>query len=356
MHQHLSLSFAATAALALTTPFAIAQSYVVSPSACTVHEGGSNNNFPFQSTFRYQQVHGDLKGTARSFKGLAWRRDGTTTTTQPARTQNIELWMGDGDFAMLSTTFASNYVNTPVQVFTPKNVNLPDHTARADFQPAPWDVNLAFDTPYSYAGIKDITYEVVIHTSSIASTSYVCDAYSGTTLTAGFTTSGTGCTTANGVMKLRTNINSSTSTNAWTVSWSVSGAPSSATTAIMTGFTNPNAPIFGLCSGANLYTDALLFTLTATSTTTGTLTQPSPALSLPFDPYLVGFTVHAQAASIDNTQTGLPVAASNGNTASLPPLMPVPAVQIGRVYASGTPTATTGSMSNASGLVTRFQY
>ena len=348
---------AAVAAIVVaSTSLAWAQSYVVSPSPMAVHEGSTSNNFPFQSTFHYQQVHGDLTGAAKSFSGLAWRRDAATTTAQPGRTQDIEIFMGDGDYTQLSTTFAANYLNTPVLVFTRKAVTLPDHSTRPDFQPAPWDINVLFDTPYSYAGVNDIVYEVIIHTSSIASTSYLCDAYSPTTVSAAFTTSGIGCTTSNGVMKLRSNINSSTTTNTWTWSFAVTDGPPTAMTAVMVGFSNPNVPIFGLCAGANLYTDALLFTSTGTTTSTGSLTRPSPALSVAFDPAFVGFVVHSQAASIDATQTGLQVAASNGNSASLPPLMPVPAVQIGRVYASGAPTATTGTASSTSGLVTRFQY
>src|SRR5262249_14607144 len=134
----------------------------------------------------------------------------------------------------------------------------------------------------------------------------------------------------------------------------LSGGPTSAPSVLLVGLTSPNVPLPGLCT--SVYTDAAIFSVSDTTTATGEIvTIPSPSFTLAYDPLLVGFTVTAQAASLDASQPGLKVAASNGNTASLPPLMPVPAVQIARIFSNGAPTATTGTLSKTTGLVTRFQ-
>src|SRR5688572_20301176 len=127
-----------------------AQSYTVSPTVCAVHEGGQQHSSPFSSTFRYQQAHGDLKGSARVLTGLAWRREGTElrNTQQVARTFDTEMFMGDCTFASLTATFASNYASAPTNVVVRKSLNLPDHVAQPDFQPAPWTIMVALDTPF----------------------------------------------------------------------------------------------------------------------------------------------------------------------------------------------------------------
>src|SRR5262249_48919899 len=159
-------------------------------------------------------------GTPRVLKALSWRRDCLLATTgvHTPRTLDVEFFLGDGDYLMISSTYASNYTNTPSNVFLRKNLNCPDHTTLPDFQPAPWDVPAVFDTPYVYLGLKDLTWEAVVY-SATSTVGYYCDAYTQTTLAAGFSTSGTGCTTSNGVMKLRSNIVSSNATVAWTVAW-----------------------------------------------------------------------------------------------------------------------------------------
>ena len=335
---------------------ALAQSYLYSPTVCDFHEGTSQNTYPFHTSFHYQQVHADTKGTIKLITGLAWRRDciQSFTGVHTPRTLDAELIMGDGNFATTSGTFASNYTNTPVKVFNRKNLNCPDHTVAPEFQPAVWDVTALFDTPYVYLGTQDLVYEIVVH-SSTSTVGYYCDAYVPTSLAGGFSSAGGGCTTSNGVMRLRSNIVSTTTTNAWTASWAVTGGPSSRTTAVMVGFTNPSLTLPGLCSPARLYTDNALFTLTGTTTAAGAIASlPTPALSVPFTQSLVGLILTAQAASIDPTQPGLGVSASNGNAVQLPPQMPASA-QIGRVYAFGSPSAATGTWETTTALVTRFQ-
>ena len=330
-----------------------AQTYVVSPLAYDGHEGDNNNAYPFaNSAFRYQQGHGDLKGTPRVLTGIGWRRDGTllANTGYGVRTLDIEVLMTDCDVATLSTTFANNYASAPVNTFLRKMVNTPDHTAMPVALPAPWDFNLVYDVPYVYLGLKDLLYEVVIY-SNTNTAFYACDAAASTDtrIQGGFSLNGTGCTTSRGVMLLRATNLAVTTTSSWSLQWNVTLATPSAPSAVLVGLVNPNIPLPGLCT--SLFTDGGLFNITGTTSTTGAWN--TTALTVPYNPSLVNFSFTAQAAAIDATMPGIGVAASNGITEALPPLPG--ALQLTRIFASNNATALTGGIGTGYGLVTRFR-
>ena len=344
------------ACLTLLAATAAAQNYVVSPAYCAVAEGGSNNTIPFWGTtgyYRYQQPMSDLKGTPRVFTEIAWRRDGQlgTTASYAARTIDMEISLADTDMATFSTTFASNYFNPPVNVFLRRMVNTPDHTTQPPVLPAPWTFALPFDTPFVYSGVKDLLYDITCH-SFTTMNSYPLDATSGATPSAigGFTSNGTGCTTANGQMTLRATFTISSSANSLALVWNVLRGPASATSAILVGIADPNAPIPGLCG--MLHTDGTVLNISGTTSTAGTLNTPVVTLT-PYNPAWAGFPLTAQAASVDATQTGLPVAVSNGITSRIPPLPT--ATPSHRLYSS-TLNALTGTLGTSFSLPTRFRY
>lgn len=331
-----------------------AQNHVVSPSTFTQHEGSGNNSIPFfGASYRYQQLHGDLKGTPRLLTGIGWRRDGMLldNTAFVARSVDMEVWLGDGDFTTHGTTFASNYVNPPTNALVRKVVSAPDHVLRPDFQPAAFMFAVMFDTPVLYIGLKDLLWEVVIHANT-NTTGYALDSVRGNDnfVIGGFTTSGVGCSTSNGAMKLRTT-HRATLQGSLTLTWAVAGAPSNAISVVLTGLTNPRLPLPGLCSAERLYTDAALVQIAGTTTATGTLSTGT--FMLPFDARLVGLHVTAQAVAIDASRP-LGVVVSNGNDAVMPP-QPTN-YPVSRLYASSA-TAVTGSRESYNvGLVTRFSY
>jgi hypothetical protein len=115
------------------------------------------------------------------------------------------------------------------------------------------------------------------------------------------------------------------------------------------GFSDPALQI-NLCHGELVHTDAALMALPVTTSPTGTAT--TPAVTVPFQLVYTVFTPTAQAASLDASQP-LGLAVSNGIASIVPPLLPL--VTIGRIYASGAPAATSGTLSKTSGLVTRFR-
>jgi hypothetical protein len=164
-----------------------------------------------------------------------------------------------------------------------------------------------------------------------------------------FTMNGTGCTTPNGSYELRSSITTSRTSNTVSFSWNARFAPSAAASALLIGIVDPDVLLPGLCG--RLRTISLL-QIGGTSSNIGGFT-PS-AGSLPFDPSWVGLSLFSQAVSADPTQTGIPVAVSNGLRSRIGDI-PQP-VNITRIYASGTPTAATGTVGANYGLVTRYLH
>ena len=335
----------------------VAQNYAVSPAYCAGSEGGSNNTIPFWGLtgfYRYQQPTSDLKGTPKLFTEIAWRRDGnlSAATSYAARTIDMEISLADADLATFSSTFATNYANPPVNVFTRKMVNTPDHTNQPPVLPAPWTFACLFDVPFVYIGTKDLLYDITCYSFS-SPDSFPLDAVSGATPSAvgGFSVNGTGCTTSNGQMALRSSFSVNSTLNTISLSWNVARAPSSAASATLVGLADPNLPIPGLCGSGFLHTDALLLAIAGTTASTGTLLNP--AIMLPtYDPAWQALTLTAQTVSVDASQPGLPVAVSNGIASPIPP-MPTPTLTH-RLFSDVVSPA--GSLGRGFGLVTRFRY
>ena len=86
----------------------------------------------------------------------------SSNTLFAPRTVEIEAFVAQSDHANVSSTFASNYLTTPVKVFNKKNVMTPDWTARPRRLPSAFDFKLPFDTPFPYAGTTDLLWEIVI--------------------------------------------------------------------------------------------------------------------------------------------------------------------------------------------------
>ena len=330
-----------------------AQMYTVSPAAFTSVSAGGGNTFPWNyPSGRYQQVHGDLRGSVRVITGISWRRTGvaTTYTTATARTVDIELLMCDGDSATVSATFASNYAGVPKLVVNRKTVNLPDFTLSLG-SPAPWSIVVPCDVPYVALGTKDLLWEYLLY-SNTATGSYFCDyGNAGTTSTGTNVVTGAGCIATGGTVPMSIAASQSTnaSTRATQISWTCSNTPPSAVSAILVGFANPSLSLPVLC--APLYVDQVVLTVQGTSTAGGQFT--SGVLQFPYGASFAGLVTHAQGASADPGQpVTIPFAVSNAVQTTWAPL----SGPIARIYASGSTTAVSGALGNGNGLVTRFTH
>jgi hypothetical protein len=344
-----SLAFLPLFALGTLLP---AQSYTVSPAAYEIAPGNGGNTIPFWSaTHRYQQIHGDLT-TARVITALALRR--SAGSGGPARTLDLEVLMCASSFASSSTTFAANYIGTPTTVRARGSLNLPDWST-SQGSPEPWTLIVPFTTPFPHTAQNDLLWEWVIHATTSTST-YATDAFSGhsanTRVNAAITNLGTGCVATGKVSPMTQTMQLYTLTSPQTLNFSLTttNAPNSATSSILIGPVNPNLTVPGLCE--KLFSIGL-WTLPATSSASGTISQP--VVSAPFSAAWVGLKLFVQTASIDAGQPGLPFALSRGQQGVIPPLFPGP-VPIQRIW-SNSSTATTGSKETYPyGLITRFTH
>ena len=356
MHKHLL-------SLIVVTASAVAQSYTISPSTVGAGEGSTNNTFPWSfSTGRYQQVHGDLRGNVRTITALSLRRDTGigAFASSTARTIDAEFFMADSDYATASSTFASNYAGAAMNVVTRKMISLPDWTAASPVVPAAFNFNVPLDTPFVHTGVKDLVWEVLLY-SNTATGTYITDAHqpvlsaSGTHVSTGSTT---GCLATGRTSRMSLTASQSTNWVAQTMTLSYFGsqAPASAASSFLLGLVNPNLVFPALCT--NIYVDQLFLTINATASATGSFS--SGTLTVPYNPLLVGFKIHAQGASLDAGQILplLPVALTNGLETTFAAMPPAPATgdKVARIYSSTGTAVTTGSLGVYFGLVTRFTH
>jgi hypothetical protein len=353
-------TFAHLAALLVFAAAVPAQSYAVSPPYCANAEGGTWSDTPFAFVARYQQITGDLRGSARNLQGLSFRRDAllATNTGFTSKTLDLEILCSNSSFAASSATFASNYVGAPSVVFARRSYVTPDLTQQPNGVPGPWVMSILFDTPFPYAGTGDLLYELKVY-SLTSGNGYPLDAVSArdSSATGAASTVGLGCVTQNGNMSLRGTLLTNTATNTVSLDWSVRRGPSMTTAGLLVGFANPNVPLPFVCpnSGGNfLYTDGILFSTIGSLDAFGDWNTPT--LNVPFQAAYVGGILTAQAAAVDLPQGGIGVAVSNGASSTVA-AGPSP-FQIARVLVTGAgaATAATGSVQVGLGFVTRYQH
>jgi hypothetical protein len=331
-----------------------AQNYRYSPSNALT-TASSGNTIPWNSSAqRYQQVHGDLRTGPMLVQEISFRRGNSTSAHVGAlaRTLDAEVFVGNGDYATSTTTFATNYLAPPVNVITRKSINLPDLTAFAG-NPAPFTIVLPFDNPHVYTGSNDLVWEIVIW-SNTASGAYFTDAMNytnfATTATVGVACTATGQTNPMLMQAFPRSVPGPTPMVDAT--WRIFYGPVASTGIIFLGAAGTNLPIPGLCT--NLYVDRFFHTFVGP--TTGASGVFNAGFLVPFDKGLIGIVVHAQGFAVDSGHPGLGLAATQGVSATI---VDIPSVgPVRRIY--GGPTAPTGTTDTSLmplpyGLVTRFR-
>lgn len=327
---------------------ASAQSSLISPVEVASREGSNNNTYPFNATFRYMQIHGDLRGNLQLIQRMSFRRDGLLTATSASRSLDIELSIGDSDYANRSTTFASNFTSTPSMVFS-GTVNFPSLPQPVSM-PGPYAAVVSFTAPWLYVGTADLAWDWVTRSTS-STGSYYGDAHRELSSSYGSSLAlGTGCTAGGQIlpMQLTTYVRAITSSNLFNFTSRGKYGAGGAIGAILLGQTNPKLP-FPICN-RTLYTDGLL-SLPITASTTGTFGISNQ--TLPYAAAFAGVKFYSQAYTADATQSPLPVAVSNG-VESVVPALPGNLGKYCRIYSRLNPMATTGSISDNYALVTRF--
>ena len=346
----LPVALAAAFAPLLTAPLLTAPlaAQAVSPAPFATMQGNGGNTFPFGTwpQFVYQQIHTDLPSP--SFWTQMSVRQGGNGSLYVPRTIDAELRIGLSNYSQRSTAFASNLIGGTT-VMARKMVNLPDFTqAPVGGYPAPFNATFLFDMPHTYPGGLDLCWQLTVfaNTSSSAYAVDVADFSSPNNGTS--TVLGSGCiaTGATASMSLSLTVSSRHTPSEIEVRPSLSRGVASAPAAVLLGTRDPNLPVPGLCSA--LRVDGVFLTFAGMTSASGSFSPTS--LKTTFQPQLVGAQLYAQGVCADAGQPGIPVAVSNGRLTVVPPQPPAP-VDVCRIYATNSATATTGSITDKYALI-----
>jgi hypothetical protein len=339
----------ACAALAAALP--LSAQLIVSPASVATTEGNSNNTFPFNNIFRYQQVHGDLRGTPFAMKGIQIRGDGSFNSA--ARTVDMEIFVSNGPYVGFSQVFDRNHGPVRINVFTRKMVNLPAFTIPMP-PPAAFTAIFPFDTQYPHTGNFDVVWEARIY-SNTSTASYIMDANSNTpadVASRSATLFGTGCVATGRTLAMAAGSQFHTyrmANSHAAVFWSVNG-PATTPSTILIGTTALDLPIPGACT--NLYVSPMV--AFGGSTDADGLFAIGP-FHAAYDPALVGASLISQGAGLDPARADpIKLSASNRATNSFPAQSTGSAALIRRLWLSGNPTGPVGSMDANYGVVIGF--
>lgn len=327
-------------------------------------KGNSVMQYPFSmggGMHRWQQVHGELRGVPLTITALSFRQGGYNSTTALARTVTCELYMGDSNYANLSSTFANNWVGTPTRVTASRTINVPAFTSPpAGGYPAPFNVTVPLDAPYVHSGQTGLAWELRVTSLSFDNWTYF-DYHSWSPDTRSSQRRiGTGClaSTTNPptlpAHYMDSYLRANSDSNQYLFQWRSWYGPASQPTAILIGTREVNLPLPGvLCT--SLYVDGIFATINGIAPSNGHWTN-TPQATFPYDPAWAGFKVYSQTIGVDPNQAGgsLGVCLSRGEENTLPALGS-PALQVSNVHANGSTTATTGTLRPGSALITEFR-
>jgi hypothetical protein len=343
-------SIAAMLALAAA---AAAQSTFTSPRALGAAEGNDWWSFMFGHPIaRWQQIDGTQRGAPiANINRIELRQDGITgSQSAVARNVDLEIVMAHTDYATSVTLYATNYRTPATVVFTKKPVSLPAWTSVPPSTPAPWTLAFPFDAGFNYNGTQDLLWETRVDNSSLAAfATYPQDFHANRTLNyVNASLTGNGCTTANGLFQ--SNPLGYTDAAALFLQYEVFGAPSTTPVTLLVGASDPNQAIPGLC--ANLRSSMNVLVGIGTSGATGVLVNTP--LRVTWNAAYSSATLYTQMVALDPTQSGLPLALSQGRREVMPPYLGV-SYSLRGYYNDGSLVQPLGTLWNG-GFAARFRY
>lgn len=162
-------------ALALAASLPAQGTFVVSPASLQSSAGNQALNVIEPTSGRWQQIHGDLLGAPRLIRGFRLRRDETVPVLPIATPQVVivEVFMGEVDFASVSSDFAANLGPAAVAVLPGSALQLPDWVGGVS-SPASFDLEVALAVPFPYSGTKALVVEV---RTLLGDITHIADAY-----------------------------------------------------------------------------------------------------------------------------------------------------------------------------------
>ncbi len=171
------------AVLSVAAPAQTLAGSTVSPAHFEAGEGNTSLGHPFGTDvlMRYLQIHDDLAGRARVFRGLAVRPDGFFPGTAVADyTVTFSLWMSSAARRSdnIQPVFEDNHGADKTRVVDRRTFNFPGRGVPGAL-PRGWINPLMFDTAFAHPGIMGLTWEAETHAATLNSLSLFHDAASG---------------------------------------------------------------------------------------------------------------------------------------------------------------------------------
>jgi len=342
----LSLLAFATVAAAQTPAY-------ISPVAAASGLGNSNNNIPFSwMPTAYQQVHSleSFNNQAAATITQMRLRMGSGFTNFSGNSIDVELWMGDcpNSAETASGVFASNVVfGTEVNVLPRQMVSLPT-VPNNDWAVAPFP----FSSPYSFTGQTHVSWRAIVwgNGNNNQLFTYPLDAWwhLGTSVNNG---PSSGCQSATGTAAATHNASifgpGRTSTfrgNSYVVAGGLPAVLSiGASATSWFGVPLPfDLTVFG---GTGCFVRNSVDLTQVGATTPGQNGAVSLTMTLPNNPFLTGATFYSQYLFLEGTANPLGIFTTNGLTNVVGRHH-----HLTRIYASGNPTASSGTLDISFGM------
>lgn len=149
----------------------LAAQAAVSPANLANVEGDVNSTAGIANVtgMRYQQIHGDLAGPARSLTDLSFRRDaGTSFGTFPAFTIACTLTISSGGtpYGSATASFDANHNAANKLVVRSGLVNFPA-TNFGGHLPRPFEYGIPFTTAFPYDGNGSVCWELLVASTNL---------------------------------------------------------------------------------------------------------------------------------------------------------------------------------------------
>ena len=328
----------------------------IAPKGSEFFEGNSASDIMLGNwapQTRTQQVDNNLVGTnVPLIRFLGWRRNGSSNSGA-AKVTDLTILMGHADYNAITNTFATNYKSAAQTVFTKKPVSLPDWNGASGSVPSPCDLVVPLDLPFVYNNTDALVWEVLNENNPMGI--YTQDWVSSMTHTYGdySTNLGGGCATGNGQMKHRVALRANATV--LEMGYDVAAAPSNAPLTLLLGISDPAANLPGLCG--TIHCLPLTTLGMGNSGAAGELALSFP-ISTPWNPSFAGAVLYTQVVAPDATQTGLPLALSNGLRSSAPAgnAVGTTPINVKRIYHTTSVTTPTGTGPSISGVVTLYGF
>ncbi|MEE9128278.1 MAG: hypothetical protein V3U11_14190 [Planctomycetota bacterium] len=238
------------AALLAPTPVA-SQKFITSPAGFLSREGVAFTLLTQGAARRLQTIDGTQVGSARTFRSLALRRDGTSVLNSGPGTVKVTLDMGHGNLGQIFHEMNRNFLGQKGNVIATKTVSFPDWRTKPSTFPAAFNFTNPFDRVFVYNGKDALVWDLRIEDST--KTLRLADAQDYQRLVPRSTPLGIGCVATGqtrSFFHLAQGMNEGSNLTKYGLGLEVTGgnAPPSSPVFLSVNVTDANLTVPGFCS------------------------------------------------------------------------------------------------------------